>query len=105
MKGPATETNRPLFTSLPARIDRDQQGRVVGLDLEGPEITDDHLAQLLELPHLSGLSLSQTAVTDAGLAYVHVLKQLHFADLRDTQVSPQGVADLQQSLPDCLILK
>lgn len=105
MKGPATETNRPLFTSLPARIDRDQQGRVVGLDLEGPEITDDHLDRLLELPHLSGLSLSQTAVTDAGLAYVHVLKQLHFADLRGTQVSPQGVADLQQSLPDCLILK
>jgi hypothetical protein len=93
--------------------------RVVGIELEGTEITDSDLVRLTEckslellgiertavtdagldhlklFSHLRGVGLSGTAVTDAGLAYLSGLTQLESIHLKRTKVTNVGLAHLR----------
>jgi hypothetical protein len=49
--------------------------------------------------------LNQTQVTDAGLTHLSGLTQLQYLNLSDTQVTAVGVAQLQNALPNCKIIR
>ena len=65
--------------SFGAKITKDEQGKVIKVDL------------------------SSTLITDAGLMHVKGLTNLQKLDLRATKVTPLGVAELLRVLPNCTI--
>jgi formylglycine-generating enzyme required for sulfatase activity len=73
------------------------------LDLP-PRITDAALATISELPYLQRLSLRNNGrITDAGLQHLAKLDDLFELHLEGTKVTKEGVAKLQEALPDCEI--
>jgi len=71
------------------------------LDLSNTHVTDAGLVYMCRLTALEELNLRGTQVTDAGLEYLKGLTPLRILDLDDTKVSVDGVARLQQALPNC----
>ncbi len=53
---------------------------------------------------LVGLNLDGSKITDAGLEKLGGQEQLRWVGLAGTGVSPEGVAQLQKSLPNCNVL-
>ena len=53
--------------------------------------------------HLTYLHLKRADISDQGLQHLQSLKQLNTLILQYTNVSPDGVAQLQGELPNCLI--
>ena len=76
---------------------------VVYVSLDDTEATDLDLQGIGELTTLQSLILRQTQVTDAGLLHLGRLKNLRYLNLEHTRVSREGVAKLQQALPNCKI--
>ncbi len=66
------------------------------LQLRETQITDAGLKELRDLRTLFLLDLSATKITDAGLKELKALKSLAFLDLRNTQVSDAGLKDVKQ---------
>ena len=64
------------LNNMGATIDQDDAGRVIGVMLAGPQITDDGLVHLDGLTNLVNLHLRDTAVTDAGLFHLQGLTDL-----------------------------
>jgi len=60
---------------------------IVGVTMKGPEIGDEQLAKVVDLPDISWINLGESNVTSAGLASVAKLKSLRTVDLTNTQVS------------------
>ena len=105
---------------------RDQKGDVLALDLSKMKVRDAELAHLRALDKLQWLYLNGTGITDAGLAQLKPLTTLQLVHLADTQTSDaglehllelknlrtlhltgtrvtgEGVAKLEQALPDTL---
>jgi hypothetical protein len=84
--------------------------RPFALKLAGSAVTDDTLKVLSvtsgpRFVRLSGLDLSDSHVTDAGLDHLKELTRLQLLDLRGTKVTEKGVKKLQQSLPNCKIIR
>ena len=79
--------------------------RVVEVDLEGTEITDDGLQHLSSLPNLGCLRLDGTRISDDGLKHLSGLANLQELFLEKTQVTDNGVKMLQESLPNCVIYR
>jgi hypothetical protein len=75
------------------------------LGIWGTKVTNAGLRHLKALSELRRLNLSDTRVTDAGLQYVMGLPQLQELDLTSTKVTGEGVAKLQQTLPNCKITR
>ena len=50
--------------------------------------------------HLQLLNLVNTKITDAGLKELKEMKSLRRLSIRNTNVTNEGVADLQQLLPN-----
>ena len=73
------------------------------LSLSQTQITYAGLASLTGMHKLKILDLRNTMVTDLSLEYLWRLKQLEVLNLAETQVSADGVAKLQQALPNCEI--
>ena len=73
------------------------------LDLDNTQITDAGLKEVVNLKQLAGLVLGGTKITDAGLEEVAKMQQLTYLNLSDTQVTKAGVAELQKALPNCKI--
>ncbi|MDZ4778767.1 MAG: hypothetical protein SGJ19_00775 [Planctomycetia bacterium] len=63
---------------------------IVHLDLQRSQITDEGLARLLELPNLNSLALPP-GTTDAGLAHVAQLTQLRRLVARNTKITDAGL--------------
>ncbi|HJT33938.1 MAG TPA: hypothetical protein VJ783_17970 [Pirellulales bacterium] len=72
--------------------------RLTHLELIGPGVTDETLADLAALPALAYLNISQSNITDAGLADLAKLPGLQTLDLSDTTISGEGLSKLA-SLP------
>lgn len=70
------------------------------LDLDKTRITDEGLEHLTGLKHLETLRLNQTQTHDAALLHLAKLNRLRFLYLAETPVTEEGVARLQQSLPE-----
>jgi Leucine-rich repeat (LRR) protein len=80
-----------------AQLTRDFAGaNLTRLDLGGAEVTDDGLAYIARIPHLTDLSLAACrGITDSGLAHLEPLTGLTRLDLGDTQVTDWGLAHLE----------
>jgi Leucine-rich repeat (LRR) protein len=55
--------------------------------MTGPEVGDDQVAQVVDLPDLRWINLGESKVTSAGLVSVAKLKSLVTVDLTNTEVS------------------
>jgi hypothetical protein len=91
------------FDKLGARVERSAKNEIIGLDLTGGEVTNDDLAGLEPLAQLRTLILADCRITDIGLYHLKALPHLARIDLSGTDVTTNGVATLNQSLPDCEI--
>ena len=65
---------------------------VAVLELGNPDVTDETLTLLVELPRLKELTLNDTMVTDAGLARLKTLPELESVRLARTKVTKDGIA-------------
>jgi len=75
------------------------------LALSGTPVTDDGLAHLQSLGSLKELYILDTRVTDRGLQHLSKLRDLRTLGLKNTATTDEGVAKLNESLPDCTIVK
>ena len=75
------------------------------LTLHSTKITDAGLVHLKELTNLQTLFLANTKITDTGLVHIKGLTQLQDLGLQQTKVTDTGVADLKKALPNCKIYK
>lgn len=70
--------------------------QIVWLKLEDSNITDDGLAAIAKLTHLTRLQLANTKITDAGLGHLRSLQQLQVLNLVGTAVTEKGLASLRE---------
>ena len=76
------------------------------LKLGDGELTDDGLRSLEHLSKLTELNLGWcTQITDAGIPSMVKLSTLSRLTLSGTKVSPQGILNLREKLPGCVIVK
>lgn len=77
---------------------------LTALNLDGTQVTDAGISHLARITTLEELSLEWTKVTDAGLIHLKTSQALRNLRLQATAVTDAGVADLQHSLPECVIV-
>ena len=75
--------------------------RLVGLWAN--PVTDAGVGHLAGLGQLAELDLRATLVTDAVVPHLLRISKLRKLDLTETHISPEAVATLRQSLPNCKI--
>ena len=75
------------------------------LVLASTKISDHGLVHLAGLASLQELYLSNTQITDAGLAHFKHLTKLQKLRVDGTRITESGAAELQQALPNCLIVR
>jgi hypothetical protein len=85
--------------ALGGRIYRSQDGEVDIIDLKGEKVADAHLALLHSLSTVRILNLDGSQVTERGLEQLLVLPNLEEVSLRRTQVSPAAAAALKVRHP------
>jgi Leucine-rich repeat (LRR) protein len=74
------------------------------LDLSGNKTaTDIGMTHLGAIKHLRSLLAADTDITDACIDSIMKLKSLQSLDVKGTQITKEGVARLEQGLPQCLI--
>ena len=74
------------------------------LDLSGNKTTTDHgLSKLAALKHLRALMVADTDVSDACVDSLLKLPSLQSLDVHGTRLTKDGVARLEQGLPQCFI--
>jgi hypothetical protein len=107
----------------PNRIERDKEGRIVRLRLDGMQlvpgdfeglrqlsdvqgisfnytnITDAQIKKLAALPHLKGIQLNHTAIGDEGVKNLAELLELQVLCLGGVKASPEAVKSLKQAKP------
>jgi hypothetical protein len=78
--------------------------RLRDLTLQGSTITDNGLALLLPLREkLVWLDISNTPISDAAISDLKRFSGLRTLRLQNTRITPAGIAELQESLPNCKI--
>ncbi|MBW3600864.1 MAG: WD40 repeat domain-containing protein, partial [Planctomycetes bacterium] len=90
--------------ALEGAITRDEQQRIVTVQLSGERVSDAELRRLVDhlvyLHTLQELSLTSTNVSDAGLVELAQLRQLQRLTVFSPKVSDAGIARLTQARPD-----
>ena len=66
----ATSAAVAAFTKLGGKIDKNAEGRIVGLNLANQQVSDANLAHLAALPDLEKLVLWGADITDAGIEHL-----------------------------------
>ena len=84
-----TETKK-----APARIERDADGRIVGLRLDGVQLRSGDIDQIGRLTHLDRLSLNRTAINDHDLVKLATLRNLRALTLNQTSIGDSGIEAL-----------
>ena len=75
------------------------------LMLANSQITNAGLEQLLPLrDNLETIDISGTDISDEGIVHLKRFSKLTLLRIQHTNVTPNGVVELQQSLPSCKIL-
>lgn len=67
------------------------------------QLTNQALEYLSQIRNLKSLDLTAASVNDAGVPLLEKFTTLELLHLTNSKVTPQGVAQLQQALPDCRI--
>jgi len=90
--------------------DRNDYGAVLSrynddavLEMSNPDVTDETLKMLVDLPQLKELTLTDTPITDAGLATLAKLPALESLRLQRTKITKEGVTTLLTDPPPKLI--
>jgi hypothetical protein len=83
-------------TKVPTRVERDDDGNVVGLRLDGVQLSSSDIEQITALTHLDRLSLNRTAVKDEDLKKLARLSHLRAITLNHTGIGDEGVAALAE---------
>jgi hypothetical protein len=91
----AQATKWPFPTANPPpRIERDEEGRMVALFLDGVELEAGDIDILLSFRQMERLSLGLTTVSDRDLARLAALPRLQGLRLNYTAIGDDGVASL-----------
>ncbi len=69
----------------------------------GTRVGNEGVRSLSGLPSLRKLRIQRTGVDDGAVPWLSQITSLEYLGLTNTQVSPAGIAQLRQSLPNCLI--
>ena len=84
-----------IFNGKPvSRIDRDPDGNVVRLQLDGLRLSADDFKSLSRVKTLRVLSLRRTNVTDADLRQLQSLPKLEYLVLTSTEVSDLAIDEI-----------
>jgi hypothetical protein len=75
------------------------------LELTGSRITDQGVAHLAYLPAIRKLSLQGVSISDKAVTHMESMKHLEELNISKTDISDEGFERLQQSLPDCRIVR
>ena len=95
---------REVIDKPKGKLTKADLAEVEELSLEGTEITDEGLKELVKLKKLTELILfGCKQITDAGLKELARLTHLDVLWLSETQVTKAGVVKLQKALPKCRI--
>ena len=84
------------LTSLGSKLQRDKQGKIDDVSLEGPNVTDATLAYLQYLPDLANVLIKETNVTGRGLVHLRGLSHLYSLSLDGNAIDDQGLAGLEE---------
>lgn len=80
---------------LGGKVEFNNDGEVVKVDLNNTKITDADLAILEELPGLQWLDLRITPITDDGIAHLRTLRNLRTLNLFRTNLTDKGLENLR----------
>jgi hypothetical protein len=94
----AEATPWPIETKkVQARIERNDDGEIVGLRLDGVRLEPGDIDLVASLGLLERLSLNRTTITDDGLTKLAELRRLRGLSLNHTLVTDRGIADWRLS--------
>jgi hypothetical protein len=79
-----------------AVLESDDKGRVVHLKLEGPQVTDAAIDQLVHFKMLKHVSLRDASVTDAAMQKLRENKRLSALGITGTRVTDKGLKSLTE---------
>jgi hypothetical protein len=77
--------------------------RSLSIGDKNPHVSDETLQFVGKLTQLTQLSVRKSPISDSGLKHLYSLGNLRSLNLQGTQVTAEGVAKLQEALPDCEI--
>ena len=80
---------------LEARIQRNERGEVIGVDLSGTRVRDAELAHIKELADLQVLHLFNTQIGDSGLIHLQGMTYLQELGLGGTRITDEGLVHLK----------
>ena len=80
---------------LGGKVEFDQDGQVVKIDLNNAKITDSDLALIEKFPGLQWLDLRITPITDEGVAHLRTLRNLRFLNLFRTDLTDKGLENIR----------
>lgn len=84
-----------MIEKLGGKVEYDQDGQVVKIDLNNAKITDADLALLEKFPGLQWLDLRITPITDEGVAHLRTLRNLRFLNLFRTDLTDKGLENIR----------
>ena len=91
------EALKILASDYDAKVEEfDDKGRVVHLKLEGPQVTDAAVDQLVHFKMLKHVSLRDASVTDAAMQKLRENKRLSALGITGTRVTDKGLKSLVQ---------
>src|SRR5579859_4491475 len=84
------------ITSLGGSVERNAQGKIVGVNLRGTWVSDVELIDIARLPNLERLDLSHTRITDEGMLHLKSATgirelNLYYAE----QITDQGMTAIK----------
>ena len=80
---------------LEARIERNERGEVIGVDLSSTQVSDAELAHFKALASLQVLHLFNTQIGDTGLIHLQGLTKLQELGLGRTRITDEGLVHLK----------
>ena len=80
---------------LEARIERNERGEVIGVELSGTQVSDEEMAHLKPLANLQVLHLFNTQIGDTGLIHLQGMTNLRELGLGRTQITDEGLVHLK----------
>ncbi len=87
----------------PDQVNRNADGRVTAVFLQGRDISDEQLVNLVSFEFLTGLMLNDTQITDSCIEHLLALSHLNTIWIVGTKITPAGVARIKRAKPQALV--
>lgn len=79
-----------------ATFELDDASHVVAVKLEGKQVTDRAIDEVVKLPEVRTLSFAKSSISDAGIAKLKRLTTLESLGITDTPVTDRGIKHLEE---------